>query len=93
MNTRDQRIWDIISVEREVGEKVELPDFEKPLEVISNESFAFKVIQTVSSMNYFYHIEAPIMYCLHYGVVPSNLKETIEIIKNGLRELGWKVPD
>ena len=90
--TRDNEIWNIISVVREIGEEVELPTFEKPLKVVSNENFAVKVIQEVSTAKYFYHIEAPIMYCLHFGIMPANLEETIKLIKNALKNLGWKVP-
>ena len=92
-NLRDKEIWDIISVEREVGEKVCLPGFWYPLEVVSNEDFACKVIEEVSQMKYFYNIEAPIMYCLYSGIVPSNIKETINIVKKALKELGWSVKE
>ena len=44
-------------------------------------------------MKYFYNIEAPIMYCLYYGIVPSNIKETINIVKKALKELGWSVKE
>ena len=93
MNLRDKKIWDIISIKREIGEKVTLPEYEKPLEVVSNETFAIKVIQEASTVRYFYNIETPIMYCLHFGIVPADLEETIKIIKNGLKNLGWKTPE
>lgn len=93
MIQRDEKIWEIISIKREIGEEVEIPEFEKPLKVVSNETFAMKAIQEVSSLKYFYDIEAPIMYCLHYHICPADLQETLKIFKNGLRELGWKVPD
>lgn len=93
MNMRDKEIWELISIKRDVGEEVEIPEFEKPLKVVSNETFAIKAIQEVSSMKYFYDIEAPIMYCLHYGICPADLQETLKIFKNGLKELGWKVPE
>ena len=90
MTIRDQEIWDKISIVRNVGEKIDLsPYFEKPIEVVSNETFAYKAIQAISQLKYFYHIEAPIMYCLHYGIAPSDLNKTIELVKNALRNLGW----
>jgi len=93
MNNRDKEIWNIISVERKVGEKVEIPGVQNPLEVVSNKDFACKVIEEVSQMKYLYNIEGPIMYCLHYGIAPSNIKETIDIVKEALRELGWSVKE
>lgn len=33
------------------------------------------------------------MYCLHFGIAPADLEETIKIIKNGLKNLGWKTPE
>lgn len=92
MNIRDKEIWDKISIVRNVGEKIDLsPYFERPIEVVSNETFAYKAIQAISYLKYFYEIEAPIMYCLHYGIAPSDLNKTIELIKNALVNLGWTI--
>ena len=93
MITRDREIWDKISVVRNIGEKIDLsPYFERPIEVVSNETFACKAIQEIScGVRYFYQIEAPILFCLHYGIAPSNLNETIELIKNALKNLGWTI--
>lgn len=92
-NYQDKEIWNIISVEREVGEKVCLPGFRNPLEVVSNEDFAYKVVEEVSQMKYFYNIESLIMHCLHYGIAPSNVEEAINIVKEALKELGWSVKE
>jgi len=91
MYNNDKEKWEFLNINREVGQEVEFFDFEKSVKVVSPETFAVEVIKEVSSMKYFYNIEAPVMYCTNKGIIPSNLGESIALVKQGLSDLGWEV--
>ena len=89
MNLRDQKIWNTISAKHEIGEEVNIPYFNNPLKVVSNEDFVCKVLSEISGMKYLYNLEGPMMYALHYGIAPESAEECKEIVHDALRELGY----
>lgn len=91
VNSRDARRIELLNTHnKKIGDTLEVSP-ETKLKIVSNESFAIKVVREISTMKYLYDLDGPILYCLHFGIAPENYDECKKTIEELLPKLGWNV--
>lgn len=89
MRADEKLLWDAMKSKKKVGDTITVN--ETDYSVISDESFAVKVIREISSVKYLYELGPVIFYVAHEGIIPEDLDNCIEIVQRGLSNLGWTV--